>query len=158
MHTVYILVGVPGSGKTTWLKDNPKTKHADILSSDGIIEDIASEYGYTYNDIFKEVVPFANRVFLDSVDLAVKEHDCDVVLDRTNMSRKTRAPFIRKFKGFRKVAVVFEKPSDEEWLRRLNSRPDKTIPKYILDSMVGNFEMPTELEGFDEIIPVMVGE
>jgi predicted kinase len=153
--TCYILVGVPGSGKSTWLQANEDVLEYPVkLSSDEVIEDIADMFGYTYDEIFKDVVAFANRVFLDRVDVASKNDFISVVLDRTNMSKKTRAPFIRKFKDFRKVAVVFPTPEQGEWDRRLASRPGKNIPKYILESMERNFQMPTVEEGFDEVIVV----
>jgi hypothetical protein len=45
-----------------------------------------------------------------------------------------------------------EKLSQEEWNHRLDSRPGKTIPGYILSSMIEHYEVPTEAEGFDKII------
>lgn len=153
MNTVYILIGVPGAGKSTWLQANEDELGFPLkLSSDAVIDDIADIFGYTYDEIFKDIMPFANRVFLDKLDAAAKENAFNVVIDRTNMSAKTRAPFIRKFKDFRKVAVVFPTPEKSEWDRRLASRPGKTIPKHILESMDRNFQMPTLSEGFDEII------
>jgi predicted kinase len=156
MNTVYILVGVPGSGKSTWLHKNQLELNILSLSSDEVINTIGDIFGYNYDEIFNDVVGFANRVFLDFVDKYSTDEtlDMNIALDRTNMSKKTRSPFLKKFKDFRKVAVVFPTPEKEEWDRRLNSRPGKTIPKYVLESMARNFEMPTLEEGFDEVIVV----
>jgi hypothetical protein len=45
-----------------------------------------------------------------------------------------------------------ENLSTEEWNRRLDSRPGKTIPAHVLSSMIEHYEVPTEAEGFDKII------
>jgi predicted kinase len=49
------------------------------------------------------------------------------------------------------IAVVFKTPPREELDRRLANRPGKEIPKHVLASMIKNFEIPTEEEGFKEI-------
>jgi predicted kinase len=50
-----------------------------------------------------------------------------------------------------KIAVVFNKPDDEELKRRLASRPGKNVPWAVIDQMWGSWEDPTEEEGFNEI-------
>jgi gluconate kinase len=46
---------------------------------------------------------------------------------------------------------VFKTPEADELKRRLESRPGKSIPDHVIKSMIDNFEMPTEEEGFKEI-------
>lgn len=151
MSTAYFLIGVPGAGKSTWIKNHPDLQDAVVLSSDRIIDELAENYGYTYDEIFNDVIGFANRVFFDAADALSEEAESDVIIDRTNMSRKSRAALLKKFANFKKIAVVFPTPEKEEWERRLASRPGKTIPKYVLDGMVKNYEEPTIAEGFDEV-------
>jgi predicted kinase len=151
------LVGVPGSGKSTWLKG--QELWTLIVSTDNIIEELAETYGLTYDQVFKDTIRFAELVMNNEMDKTIAYGDANFHIDRTNLTVKSRRKFIEKLKphGYEFEAVVFpmpgtEKLSQEEWNRRLDSRPGKTIPGYILSSMIEHYEPPTEAEGFDKII------
>lgn len=146
-----ILVGVPASGKSTWLAEN-MTDRSHIVSTDRVIDGLASIYGFTYNEIFRETIRFADMVMVKWMMGAVEE-DYDLYIDRTNMSAKSRAQFINKLKkyGYEFECVVFPTPEPEEWKRRLDSRPGKTIPQEAIDRMVKGYDVPTEKEGFKKI-------
>ena len=47
---IYVLVGPPSVGKSTWVKDNAPDSY--IISRDDIVEKVAGEYGWTYDDMF----------------------------------------------------------------------------------------------------------
>ena len=155
------LVGVPGSGKSTWLKD--QELWTLIVSTDNIIEELAETYGLTYDQVFKDTIRFAELVMNNEMDKAIAETDdygdANFHIDRTNLTVKSRRKFIEKLKphGYEFEAVVFplpgtEKLPTEEWNRRLDSRRGKTIPAHVLSSMIEHYEPPTEAEGFDKII------
>ena len=145
-----ILVGVPGSGKSTWRFANRKS----ILtaSTDKIIESTALAHGMTYNEAFRDPINFAEKAMWRLLTMAMM-HQQDFVIDRTNLTVKSRAKFIQKLKLHRYEieCVVFPTPEPEEWKRRLDSRPGKTIPQEALDRMVASYEVPTEAEGFSKI-------
>jgi predicted kinase len=145
-----ILVGVPGSGKSTWFEKN-KTATTAPVSTDNIIEFLGGLYGFTYNEIFSETIRFADMVMVKRM-IWNAEQGNDLVIDRTNMSAKARQQFIKKLSkyGYEFECVVFPTPEPEEWKRRLN-RPGKTIPQEAIDRMVTSYEEPTEAEGFSKI-------
>ena len=148
-----ILVGAPGEGKSTWIKNQSLKDDTYIASTDRIIEEIAREYGMTYDEGFKELIGFAETVMWRHIDRAAL-FGHDIVIDRTNMSRKGRSKFINhlKNKGYTFDVFVFDIPEDSsEWNRRLASRPGKTIPKTVVQSMLSNFQFPKHDEGFREI-------
>ena len=53
MTTVYMLVGVPASGKSTWVS-NQKFEDVIIASSDAYIDTVAAKSGKTYNEVRSE--------------------------------------------------------------------------------------------------------
>ena len=152
MPKCYILIGLPGVGKSTWLQES-QNFIPGFLSSDAIIEKIAREFGYEYDDIFSDVVKFADRVFWDDVRIAGGKRG-NFAIDRTNLTRKSRKKIMDALPGYEFVAVEFAKPDETEWRRRLNSRKGKTIPEHVLRSMESSYQPATLEEGFSEIIEV----
>ena len=145
-----MLVGVPASGKSTWRRIHGPG--ALVASTDLIIESVSNDYGMSYNDAFNELIQFAEKAMWRQITLA-HMYQQDYVIDRTNMTAKARKRFIQKLKLHRYEieCIVFPTPEPEEWKRRLDSRPGKTIPQEVLDRMVASYQKPTEEEGFDKI-------
>lgn len=150
-----ILVGVPASGKSTWIQEHMPM--ANIMSTDIVIENVARSYSMTYNEGFKDLISFAEKVMWRHITWSIAEQ-VGFIIDRTNLSVKSRAKFIDKLKLHRYEieCVVFPLPGTdklpiEEWNRRLDSRSGKTIPEHILSSMIEHYEPPTETEGFSKI-------
>ncbi len=51
-----MLVGLPGTGKSTYCQKNKHLiDNCTIVSSDDIMMDIAYKYGFTYNQLFDDV-------------------------------------------------------------------------------------------------------
>lgn len=153
MKKCIILVGPPGVGKSTWLQLNYGDVPCAIISSDNILEVLAQLEGLTYNESFKKYAKVATPMMWEEMDKRVEEGWETIIVDRTNMSRKARKPFFERLKGkgYEFEAVVFPIPDKEEWQRRLDSRPGKTIPQNVLTSMVASYEMPTVFEGFKTV-------
>ena len=77
------------------------------------------------------------------------------ILDQTNLSVEKRAKIIKKAKenGFKVVALSFAPYKDEVKLKqRIEMRKDKKIPMQVLKTMASKFVLPTEAEGFDQVI------
>jgi len=150
MSKVYVLVGVPGSGKSTWVANQLWAKDCVYISSDQLIEEEAVSQGKTYNDIFKSYVNTAIFLMLDQV-IAAREAGKDIIWDQTSVSVKSRKKKFSMLPDYEHIAVVFDTPPASELMRRLASRPGKNIPWEVVSSMINNFEMPSEEEGFKEI-------
>ena len=149
MPDFIMMVGVPGSGKSTWLREN-FPHPAVYCSTDALIDLHALKEGKTYNEVFRDYIETATDKMQETMDWAF-ERGMDVVLDQTNLTRKSRARKLALVpKGYRKVAVVVPTPEREEWLRRLD-RPGKTIPRHVLEAMLASYQEPSLDEGFDEI-------
>ena len=78
--------------------------------------------------------------------------DEDVIWDQTNLTPKSRKSKLDMVPDhYERIAVVFPTPDEAEWQRRLD-RPGKSIPQHILMGMRDSMKLPTEEEGFHEII------
>lgn len=152
MNTLYVLVGVPASGKSTWVKEQKWAKDIPVVSTDKFVEDYAKEQGKTYSEVFEEYMPIAVRLMANQA-LICQANKKDIIWDQTSTSVATRAKKIRMLPEYRKIAVVFKTPPTEELVRRLASRPGKNVPWEIVSDMAQKLEAepPTEAEGFDEI-------
>ena len=146
----YQLIGVPGSGKSTWIKNQDWAVDIPVVSTDNFVEAYAKEQGKTYNEVFKDYMPIAVKLMANQA-LICQANGLDVIWDQTSTTVASR---IRKFNTLPKyehIAVVFATPEPEELARRLASRPGKNIPNDVMRSMIDGFVMPTEDEGFTEI-------
>ena len=155
-NPVYVmLIGVPGSGKSTFIKQyfDDKLCHEDYLyySSDAEIEALAYMFGKTYNEIFSSHIAEVTGACEDYLVYAF-EHGMSVFDDHTNISAKKRKAKLNKVPDdYTKIAFVFGTPEYNEWRRRLDGRPGKTIPNNVLESMLTNYTNPSYDEGFDII-------
>jgi hypothetical protein len=52
MKTIYVLIGPPSVGKSTWIKNNLSEKNPYIINRDELVEKVAEEIGLTYDDLF----------------------------------------------------------------------------------------------------------
>ena len=150
MNKCYQLVGVPGSGKSTWLKNQDWALGLTVVSTDVFVEDYAKAQGKTYSEVFDEYMPTAVDL-MSKVVVHAREHGHDIIWDQTSTTVKSRARKFRMLRDYEHIAVVFSTPDQYELSRRLAGRPGKNIPDHVMRSMIDGFEMPTEDEGFTEI-------
>lgn len=149
---VMILSGVPMSGKSTWLKEN--YPDVMVISRDDILLEVAGtdDYGKAFYNTDSKLV---DRKLREKLLLAGSLGQ-DVILDMINGSAKTRKRNLEYFSDdFYKVAVVFPVLTTEEYDRRNEFRKlteNKFIPGKVLHTMINTFTIPTEDEGFDEVI------
>ena len=150
MPRCYQLVGVPGSGKSTWIKNQKWVLGLTVASTDKYVDAYAEKMGKTYSEVFHSAMKEAVDAMVDTVKFA----QCmgqDIIWDQTSVSIASRAKKFRMLPDYEHIAVVFATPEPEELARRLASRPGKNIPEYVMDSMIRSFEYPTMDEGFAEI-------
>lgn len=150
MNKLYVMVGVPASGKSTWIKNQIWALGLSVVSTDAFVEDYARKQGKTYSEVFHEYMPIAVKLMVNHA-LICQANNIDVIWDQTSTTVATRAKKIRMLPNYYKIAVVFPTPEIEELKRRLASRPGKEIPWEVVQSMIDNWEEPTKEEGFDEI-------
>ena len=152
MPKCYQLVGVPGSGKSSWHCDQDWLQHAAYISTDRYVEEFAKAAGKTYSEVFKEVMPKCVEYMAGDV-VHAREAGQDIVWDQTSTTIASRDRKFAMLPDYEHIAVVFATPEPKELARRLASRYDsgKNIPEHVMQSMIENWEEPTLEEGFKEI-------
>ena len=152
MSKLYVLVGVPGSGKSTWVHNQKWVDECVYVSTDEFVEDYAKECNLTYSEVFQDYMPRAVELMVERV-LWAKALGKDIIWDQTSTTIKTRAKKLRMLPDYYAIAVVFKTPQSAELHRRLTSRPGKIIPQDVVDSMTLQLinEPPSIEEGFKEI-------
>ena len=172
-NKLYVLVGPPGVGKSTYLKNNPGLSDAIVVSRDNIVERVAEENGYTYTEMFgntpelKELNKQINDELARDINSASNAGK-DVVIDMTNLSVGARSGLLNKFPRdkFMRIAIDFmPDESNFDNLMKSNEKrnaqlkkkgKDKDITRDLLRIMFNRYEPPTENEGFDRVSDVDV--
>lgn len=150
MPLALFLVGVPGSGKTTFRKEY--LQGFSVVSLDDHLERIAEKEGIDYNHAFKEHSSSAYHAARGDLIRFAREGK-DIVIDMTNLTDKSRlekACLITRFspvltdEKYNFLVVFFPTPDTAELKKRLNSRPGKTIPDNVMHGMLESLEMPKD--------------
>lgn len=142
MPTLYQLVGLPASGKTTYAKLLAEEIDGIVVSSDGI----CAEW---YGD--EAIQGDAGKIFRE-VELRCKNAlgaGRSVVMDATNMNAKKRTNFLRQMPECKKVCVVMAVPFNE-CLARDEVR-SRSVGPAVMEKMRKSFQMPYYNEGWDHI-------
>lgn len=157
MLYAYFLVGLPGSGKSTWVKKFNENYHNVVISTDDYIERAAAKAGQSYNEAFKGAIDAATQDMAEQLAYAI-ENEKTIIWDQTNLTVKSRKPKVEKLMkaGYEVVAVVFEISPAEIYRRRAlrSIQTDKTIPSHVLQSMAASYVRPTVEEGFTKVIVI----
>jgi protein phosphatase len=143
-----LLVGAPGSGKSTWGKHHAESRGFVRLCPD----EFRALFGTGEDD--QSVSARAFGATRGGMDNALAEGK-SVLIDATNMSKKRRKEFlvIAKKHKVNTMAVVFE-ATKELLLTRNHTRGKlggRNVPEFVIDRMLENYERPTKME-FDEVM------
>ena len=151
MSTLYITVGLPGSGKSTYAKEFIKGKDIEYLSSD----ELRAVYGKGQDD--QTVTPIVFGHIKRKVDEFLKDGK-NVLVDATSVNRKERSDYINTAKkyGAKVVALVFK--MDRQGLidrnKKRGEQGGRVVPDFVIDKMLAKYEEPSFDEGIDVTIYV----
>lgn len=165
-----MFVGVPGSGKSTYLNrlknrlenalnpegwlDTSNNPDFVVISTDNLIEEKAKALNATYDIVFKTYMDDANKKAIILAKQAINLNKT-IFWDQTNLTIKSRKNKLKLFpEKYYKVAIVIETPDENVLFDRLNKRSieeGKTIPESIVRNMINSYQEPTVDEGFHEV-------
>jgi heterogeneous nuclear ribonucleoprotein U-like protein 1 len=154
----YMLIGVPGSGKSTYsnqiIKEMSSSIHLEVVSSDEYIEKYAQDHGKTYQEVYRQVGDEATKYANRKIQSLIKQH-ASFIWDQTNVFASARLKKMRNLLSnkYDVIAVTIEL-SEEELARRIETRKEQTgkhIPWAVVKDMLKNYSRPGYEEGFVEI-------
>ena len=144
MNKFIMLVGLPGSGKSTWIKENKYIYNIDIIhSSDNIREELGD-----INDQSKNTEVFNILHYRIKRDL---EKELNVCMDATNISRKHRADILRKISYINcdKICIIMATKYVDCIFN--DQKRNRKVGEEVITRMMSNFEIPFKEEGWTEI-------
>jgi predicted kinase len=134
---IVLLVGLPGSGKSTWAAGKK-----GVLSSDALRELLADDPNN--QSIHPRVFRMMRELLKQRLDLRRPV----TYVDATNLRPKERRPFVKLAKLFdAKIEAVFFDVPLEECIRR-NRERDRVVPDEVIRMMAARLVAPALLEGF----------
>lgn len=138
-----MLVGLPGSGKSTYIKKHFNT-NLHVHSSDDIREELTGNAeDQTVNAKVFELLH--KRVHEDL------KNGISCVYDATNISWKKRKAFLESLKNIDcwKICHIIATPY--EVCLEQNKQRDRVVPEHVIKRMYMNFDIPWYNEGWDDI-------
>lgn len=147
MAKLIVMSGVPGSGKSTFARDNNWNGPIVILSTDNIRKTLTGDAGCLDKD---EIV----WKYIYAV-LAKPHVDATYVVDATNLVSKRRKSYLQYKNNFKTIELIYLYVDIETALARNASR-DRHVPEKVIQDMseMAKHNMDFEdllLAGYDKV-------
>lgn len=144
MGILYYLVGLPGSGKTTWAKNVKNDVNATHLSSDDLRIELYGEIDNQERngDLFQIMSKRARELL---------KQGSNVIYDATNISSKRRTTFLKELKNIdcKKICVYFATNISSCYNNDLQR--ERQVGFNVIDRMYRCLQIPMYHEGWDDI-------
>jgi len=145
---IVLLVGLPGSGKSTWAELNVIPGVSGTLSSDALRGLLADDPDN------QNIHALVFKVLRDLLRRRLELKRPITYIDATNLTRKERRPYIKLAALFDAEieAVFFDVPA-EECIRRNRGR-ERIVPDTVIRMLAAKLVPPTTSEGFSRVLTV----
>lgn len=143
MSTLYIMCGIPGSGKSTIAKSISEEKGSMIICPDSIRKEL------TGREEEQSKNPEVFALAYERTEKALLQGE-SVVFDATNISKRDRKNFLDRL-GFDHEVIAIVVSADLSTCLRRNAERQRNVPEDVIRRMHERFEMPDLSEGFDKI-------
>ena len=138
-----MLVGIPGSGKSTHAKCLARNANAIHLSSDSIRAELYGDEATQGNP--SEVFEIMHKRTLEAL-----ANGNNVIYDATNITRRDRASILSKIPKYVQTECHIVWAPIETCIER-DSKRERSVGKEVIDRMLKRFQAPYYDEGFDSI-------
>ena len=153
MKTLYVMIGTPGSGKSTWI--NSVVPTATVISPDAYLTD---KYNYDWSPVRAAEAWAASYQSLGRaiVNEMFMEPDAEYVWDSVNATPRDRGAVLNfaKGAGWHVVAVYFDTPFEECVRRNALREKFRRVPDKTMADIQFRMTPPDDVEGFSDSIYV----
>jgi predicted kinase len=142
-----ILIGLPGSGKTTWRKAKVSQGYKGVVINPDDVRKIV--FGVYFDpkkehDVWEYICGKLRRALLKGESIC---------FDATNVKKKRRKALIKLGHEYSAYieAIYFKVPSEVVLKRNVKRPADERVPLGIMMRMIRNIQPPELSEGFDSV-------
>ncbi len=151
---VLVLVGLPGSGKSTWAWDHKGGY--PVLSTDSHIERIAYEKGMEYGQALRDFFPQAVELFKQDIKTVCRARQ-SFIWDQSNLTRAGREYVYKMLSPTHKVTYVCFLVPVDECIKRIERRVTAggvAVDPAVVYKLAHRCEFPVAKSGekFDRIV------
>ena len=143
MAVLYMLIGIPASGKSTWASQTPKLQ---TVFSDSIREELYGDASIQGDG--QKVFQLVHKRIFENL-----ANGLDTAYDAMNISRKYRIAFLKEVRAkYPKVkirGIIFATPFEQ--CLKSNAERERHVPTEVMVRAYKGFNMPSIQEGFDSI-------
>lgn len=143
---LYLVIGLPGSGKSTYLKEH--FKDSQIVSRDDIRFEMMKESSKYFDNERKVFNEFVYRIqyYLDNTNK-------NVIADATHINEKSRNKLLNKLKlKDVKIHILFINTPIEKCIKRNSLREEyKRVPEKVIYDFYNRLEYPTHNEKYSYV-------
>ena len=141
---LFVLCGLPASGKSTYAQELAEKYNANIHSSDEIRKELSGDINNQH----------INDIVFSTLHKRVKDYLSNgksCIYDSTNINYKRRMAFLQELNKIpcEKICILMATPY-EECIKQNNTR-DRKIPEEVIERMYKHFDVPYWYEGWDDI-------
>ncbi|KAL1517197.1 hypothetical protein ABEB36_000993 [Hypothenemus hampei] len=155
---VILMIGLPGSGKTYWVKNHlaEEQKKYTVIGNSPLFDRMTVEgqpMKSRFRGSWKILVDRIQKCLNQLTDQASLRRR-NYIIDQTNVFPNAQRRKLRSFDGFKRKAVVVVCEDDEHARRQMDQRNDygKTVPENTMYDLKAQMELPQKCDWLEELV------
>lgn len=139
-----VMVGISGSGKSTFANGLKTSLNATVVETDAIRAELFGDANDQSQGF--RVFALAKKRVAELLDQGK-----NVVIDATSLTRRDRKDWINMARGHAASPEAYVVKTDVATAKRQNLKRARNVPEFVIDRQAAKFTIPTKDEGFDNV-------